>query len=56
MIALAILAAVFIGYSLVAARLDKSSITAPMVFVLVGGAPSGSRLPTGSDRWATRKR
>ena len=36
MIALAILAAVFICYSLVAARLDKRSITAPMVFVLVG--------------------
>ena len=44
MIAMAILAAIFIGYSLVAARLDKWSITAPMVFVLVGaliglGAP-----------------
>jgi sodium/hydrogen antiporter len=36
MIALAILAAVFICYALVAARLDKRSITAPMVFVLVG--------------------
>ena len=36
MTALAILAAVFICYSLVAARLDKWSITAPMVFVLVG--------------------
>ena len=36
MIALAIAAAVFICYSLVAARLDKWSITAPMVFVLTG--------------------
>ena len=55
MIALAILAAVFICYSLVAARLDKWSITAPMVFVLTG-ALLGSGLPTGSDLWATRKR
>ncbi|HEX2404208.1 MAG TPA: cation:proton antiporter, partial [Acidimicrobiia bacterium] len=44
MIALTILAAVFIGYSLVAARLDRWSITAPIVFVLTGvliglGAP-----------------
>lgn len=44
MTALAILAAVFIGYSLVAARLDRWSITAPIVFVLTGlaiglGAP-----------------
>ena len=44
MIGLAILSAVFISYSLVAARLDKWSITAPMVFVLTGtliglGAP-----------------
>jgi len=43
-IGLAILSAVFISYSLVAARLDKWSITAPMVFVLTGtliglGAP-----------------
>ena len=36
MIGLAILAAVFICYSLVARRLDKWSITAPMVFVLTG--------------------
>ena len=35
-IALTILAAVFIGYSLVAARLDRWSITAPIVFVLTG--------------------
>jgi len=35
-IALTIAAAVFICYSLVAARLDKWSITAPMVFVLTG--------------------
>ena len=44
MIALTILAAVFIGYSLIAARLDRWSITAPIVFVLTGvvlglGAP-----------------
>jgi NhaP-type Na+/H+ or K+/H+ antiporter len=43
-IALTILAAVFIAYSLVAARLDRWSITAPIVFVLTGvllglGAP-----------------
>jgi NhaP-type Na+/H+ or K+/H+ antiporter len=36
MIGLAILAAVFICYSLVAARLDRWSITAPIVFVLTG--------------------
>ena len=36
MIALVIAAAVFICYSLIAARLDKWSITAPMVFVLTG--------------------
>ncbi|HSO50539.1 MAG TPA: cation:proton antiporter [Acidimicrobiia bacterium] len=36
MIGLTILAAVFICYSLVAARLDRWSITAPMVFVLTG--------------------
>jgi len=35
-IGLAILSAVFISYSLVAGRLDKWSITAPMVFVLTG--------------------
>jgi hypothetical protein len=35
-IGLAILAAVFICYSLVAARLDRWSITAPIVFVLTG--------------------
>lgn len=45
MIGLTILAAVFICYSLVAARLDRWSITAPMVFVLAGtliglGAPN----------------
>lgn len=44
MIALTILAAVFISYSLVAARLDRWSVTAPIVFVLTGvilgiGAP-----------------
>jgi sodium/hydrogen antiporter len=43
-IALTILAAVFISYSLVAARLDRWSVTAPIVFVLTGvllgfGAP-----------------
>lgn len=36
MTGLTILAAVFICYSLVAARLDRWSITAPMVFVLTG--------------------
>jgi sodium/hydrogen antiporter len=35
-IALVVLAVVFIGYSLVAARLDRWSITAPIVFVLTG--------------------
>ncbi len=38
MIALLILAAVFIVYSLVAAPLDRWSITAPMVFVITGAA------------------
>jgi len=37
-IALVVLAVVFIAYSLVASRLDRWSITAPMVFVLTGGA------------------
>jgi sodium/hydrogen antiporter len=36
MITLVVMAAVFIGYSLVAARFDRWSITAPMVFVLTG--------------------
>ena len=36
MIGLAVLGTVFIAYSLVAARLERWSITAPMVFVLVG--------------------
>ena len=36
MIGLAVLAAVFIGYSVVAARLERWSITAPMVFVTTG--------------------
>ena len=36
MIGLSILAAVFIGYSLIAAALDRWSITAPIVFVLTG--------------------
>jgi sodium/hydrogen antiporter len=35
-IGLTILAAVFIGYSLIAAPLDRRSITAPIVFVLTG--------------------
>jgi NhaP-type Na+/H+ or K+/H+ antiporter len=37
-IALVVLAVVFIAYSLVAARLDRWSITAPMVFVVAGAA------------------
>ena len=36
MIGLAVLAVVFIGYSVVAARLERWSITAPMVFVTTG--------------------
>ncbi|HWL48817.1 MAG TPA: cation:proton antiporter, partial [Acidimicrobiia bacterium] len=36
MIGLSILAAVFIGYSLIAAPLDRRSITAPIVFVSTG--------------------
>jgi NhaP-type Na+/H+ or K+/H+ antiporter len=35
-IALVVLAVVFIAYSLVAARLDRWSVTAPMVFVVTG--------------------
>ena len=38
MIALVVLAVVFITYALVAARLDRWSVTAPMVFVLTGTA------------------
>jgi len=38
MIALVVLAVVFIAYALVAAWLDRWSVTAPMVFVLTGGA------------------
>jgi len=45
-IALTILAAVFICYSLVAARLDRWSITAPIVFVLTGLA-----LGLGAPEW-----
>jgi len=37
-IALVVLAVVFIAYSLVAARLDRWSVTAPMVFVFAGAA------------------
>ncbi len=43
---MAILAAVFICYSLVAARLDRWSITAPIVFVLTGLA-----LGLGAPEW-----
>lgn len=38
MIALVVLAVVFIGYALVAGRLDRWSVTAPMVFVVAGAA------------------
>ncbi|HSJ71937.1 MAG TPA: cation:proton antiporter [Acidimicrobiia bacterium] len=38
MIALVVVAVVFIVYSLVAARLDRWSVTAPMVFVITGAA------------------
>lgn len=38
MIALVIVGVVFVGYSLVAARLDRWSVTAPMVFVITGAA------------------
>jgi NhaP-type Na+/H+ or K+/H+ antiporter len=44
MIGFAVLAAVFVGYSLVAARLERWSITAPMVFVAAGAlmGPDGT--------------
>jgi NhaP-type Na+/H+ or K+/H+ antiporter len=42
-IAITVLAAIFIAYALVASRLDRYSITAPMVFVLAG---------TGIGLWA----
>ncbi len=38
MIAVAVVAVVFIAYALVAARLDRWSITAPMVFVVTGAS------------------
>lgn len=38
MIALVVVGVVFIAYSLVAARLDQWSVTAPMVFVITGAA------------------
>ncbi|HEY6635235.1 MAG TPA: cation:proton antiporter, partial [Acidimicrobiia bacterium] len=38
MSALVVIAVVFIAYSLVATRLDRWSITAPMVFVVTGAA------------------
>ena len=43
MLGLVILGAVFIGYSLVAGRLERWSITAPMVFVTAGAliGPAG---------------
>lgn len=46
MIGLAILGAVFVCYSLVAARLDRWSITAPIIFVLAGAA-----LGLGAPQW-----
>jgi NhaP-type Na+/H+ or K+/H+ antiporter len=46
MIGITVLAAVFIAYALVAARLDRWSITAPMVFVAAGVA-----LGLGAPEW-----
>jgi sodium/hydrogen antiporter len=46
MIALVVLAVVFITYALVAARLDRWSITAPMVFVT-----SGAIIGLGAPEW-----
>jgi NhaP-type Na+/H+ or K+/H+ antiporter len=46
MIGLAILGAVLVGYALVAARLDRWSITAPIVFVMTGAA-----LGLGAPEW-----
>jgi NhaP-type Na+/H+ or K+/H+ antiporter len=46
MIGITVLAAVFIAYALVAARLDRWSITAPMVFVAAGVA-----LGMGAPEW-----